>query len=254
VAPPLLRTVKRTLRLGSAFLLREAHRGYCPICERTTTFIERGPWLRDQYHCTRCHSIPRWRALMHVLAETFPDWRARTIHECSPGGPLSEKLARECAGYVPTHYFPGEKGGSMVRGFRCEDLMAQTFPDAAFDLVVTSDVFEHIPNAEAASREIMRTLKPGGAHVFTVPWFRSKPTVVRAVIREGQLVHLAPPDYHGNPVDENGSLVFTEWGEDFPFLSSKWTGVPLLICRVRDRRLGLDGEFLEVFVQQKPKI
>lgn len=253
MAPPLSRKVKRTLSLGGSYLAGSAHRGYCPICERNTTFVERGRWLRDEYHCARCHSIPRWRALMHVLAQTFPDWRTQSIHECSPGGPLSDKLRRECAGYVPTHYFHGEQPGSTVRGFRCEDLMAQTFPDACFDLVITSDVFEHIPDVEAASREIIRTLKPGGAHVFTVPWFRAKPTLVRAIVREGQVVHLAPPDYHGNPIDAQGALVFTEWGREFPFLSAQWTGVPLIIHCIKDRSLGLDGEFLEVFIQQKPQ-
>src|SRR6266705_2007547 len=98
----------------------------------------------------------------------------------------------------------------------------------------------------------IRTLKPGGAHIFTVPWYRSKKTLVRALVKDGVLQHLEKPDYHGNPIDENGSLVFTEWGVDFPFLLQEWGKFPVIIHTIRDRSLGIDGEFREVFVQQKP--
>ncbi|MEJ0090072.1 MAG: class I SAM-dependent methyltransferase [Limisphaerales bacterium] len=121
-----------------------------------------------------CQSIPRWRALMSVVAELYPKWRELKIHESSPGGSLSDKLARECKAYLPTHFFPDIPRGQIHKGFRCEDLLAQTFENESFDLVITSDVFEHLPDVGTAVNEIMRTLKPGGAHIFTVPWFRTK--------------------------------------------------------------------------------
>ena len=104
--------------------------------------------------------------------------------------------------------------------------MAQTFEDRSFDLVITSDVFEHLPDVAPAVREIMRTLKPGGAHIFTVPWFRSKKTLVRAVMKDGKVRHLEKPDYHGNRIDSSGSLVFTEWGMELPFLLQEWANCP----------------------------
>ena len=228
------------------------HKGYCPICEREVYFEIEGSWLRDQYRCEGCRSIPRWRALMAVIAEICPEWRQLKIHESSPGGPLSDKLAKECPGYLASHFFPGIPGGQIHRGFRCEDLMAQTFAEGSFDLVITSDVFEHLPLVSAAVREIIRTLKAGGAHIFTVPWFRSQKTLVRAILEGGQIRHLEQPDYHGNPIDENGSLVFTEWGRELPFLLHEWGKSPVVIHTIRDRCLGIDGEFREVFVQQKP--
>ena len=168
------------------------------------------------------------------------------------GGPLSRKLEKECARYLPTHFFPEATRGTIYKGFRCEDLTAQTLANESLDIVVTSDVLEHVPDAAAALREILRTLRPGGSHIFTVPWFHSKQTLVRAVIENGQLRHLEKPDYHGNPIDSSGALVFTEWGEEFPFKAAEWTGVPIVIHSLRDRRLGIDGEFREVFVQKKP--
>src|ERR1019366_2746057 len=92
-------------------------------------------------------------------------------HESSPGGPASAKLARECHHYTPTHFFPDVPPGGLKDGIRCENLEEQTFADASFDLVVTSDVFEHVLDPARAFSEIARTLRPGGAHVFTVPWY-----------------------------------------------------------------------------------
>ena len=45
--------------------------GYCVICEKEATFIEHNDWLRDHYLCSTCHSIPRQRALVHVLNTFF---------------------------------------------------------------------------------------------------------------------------------------------------------------------------------------
>jgi SAM-dependent methyltransferase len=47
----------------------------------------------------------------------------------------------------------------------------------AFDLYLTQDVFEHLFDPAAAFREIARTLRTGGAHVFTTPLVRkNEPT------------------------------------------------------------------------------
>lgn len=145
------------------------HRGYCPICEDKTVFVKPGVWLRDDYLCIRCHSIPRFRALLYVLQTHFSDWRDLTIHESSPGSPSSDKIRRECAHYVETQFFPDASPGEVRQGFRCENLEHQTFGDGAFDLVITQDVFEHVLHPAQAFSEIARTLRPGGSHVFTAP-------------------------------------------------------------------------------------
>jgi hypothetical protein len=57
--------------------------------------------------------------------------------------------------------------------------------------------------------------RAGGAHVFTVPWYWWKDTLIRAVCAEdGTITHIEKPEYHGNPIDSQGSLVVTEWGRD----------------------------------------
>lgn len=226
--------------------------GDCPICEGPTIFVREGSWLRDQFKCARCLSIPRWRALIRVLESHFPGWRELSIHESSPSGAASGKLARECKHCVQTHWFPGVPPGAMHDGYRCEDLEQQTFPDGSFDLVVTQDVFEHVLDPAKGFAEIARTLKPGGAHVFTIPWYPQKQTLVRAVRDEnGAVRHLVKPSYHGNPIDPQGSLVVTDWGADFCEFVHRSSGLVTTAISLADRRQGIEGEFLEVFVSSK---
>jgi SAM-dependent methyltransferase len=55
----------------------------------------------------------------------------------------------------------------------CGSATALPFADGAFDVVLALDVLEHIPDHEAAAREIARVLAPGGYALVTVPAYRS---------------------------------------------------------------------------------
>ena len=225
--------------------------GYCVICERQTMFVWEGVYLRDHYRCVRCWSIPRWRAVIHVLNLCYPGWRDLSIFESSPGGMGSEKLKRECVRYVPSHFWPGIELGTVFRGVRCEDLTHLTFPDDSFDVVVTQDVFEHVHRPERAFSEVARILRSGGSHVFTVPFFRAHTTFVRAGLTPAGLQYLAPPEYHGNPINDEGALVVTEWGDDLVDFIRRHSQLDTEMYDMHDRRLGLDGEYLDVFVSRK---
>jgi SAM-dependent methyltransferase len=229
----------------------KSNTGYCPICAAETMFIEHNEWLRDYYKCAGCASIPRFRALIDVLETYFPQWRELTLHESSPAGAASDKLQRECRNYTPTHFFPAVMPGEIYNGFRCENLEAQTFSDSSFDLVITQDVMEHLLHPDRALSEIARTLKPGGAHVFTVPWFFWKKTLARAVEENGKVKHQEPPDYHCNPFDDQGSLVIDEWEDDLIDYIYRACGLTTTVVRIHDRSKGIDAQFIEVFISQK---
>ena len=217
-----------------------------------TRFIARDPWFRDHYCCELCGSLPRERALMLVLEDIYPNWRELGIHESSPGLASSQTLAKLCAKYLPTHYFPGIPSGTMHEGVRCENLEAMSFPDNYFDLVITQDVFEHVFDYRNAYREVMRTVRPGGAHIFTTPkykWLRKSQEY--AVIKDGRVVHLMPPEYHGNPIDPKGSLVTIHYGDDICDIIWKATGCPTTIYVIREEKTGTIAEFMEVMVTRK---
>ena len=90
-----------------------------------------------------------------------------------------------------------------------EDLTALSLPSGSFDLVTTNEVLEHVPDIDAALREIARVLKPGGWHVGTHPFLpMAEAGDQRSLLLDGEVAHLMAPEYHGNPVDSGGSLVF----------------------------------------------
>ena len=169
--------------------------------------------------------------------------------------PSSDKIRRECKHYIASQLFPEVPRGQLKDGQRSENLEALTFPDQSFDLVITQDVFEHVLRPAKAFAEIARTLKPAGAHVYTVPYYRGKKTVVRAEPNGNEgITHLMKPEYHANPIDAAGSLVVTEWGDelcDFVFQSSRMTTT---IFNFYDPRYGLKGEFLDVLISRKASV
>lgn len=233
-------------------LLGKANLGYCPVCEANTLFVVKDAWLRDNYLCTKCRSIPRVRHIVHILQKQFPHYRELRIHESSPSGPSFNKFRKLCQEYIPSYFWPDVAPGSINNGYRCENLEAQTFPDASLDLVITQDVMEHVMNPAKAFSEIARTLKPGGAHVFTVPWYTPKPTFIRAAAIDDGIEYYANKDYHGNPIDKDGALVVTEWGSELPDFIFNNSGLVTTVFTTHDRHMGLAGEFLEVFVSRKP--
>ena len=194
--------------------------GYCPICECEVIFSADNAWFRDFLLCSGCRSIPRERVLMRVIAECFPNFRELAIHESSPvQRGASEKLKKECPGYSTSHYFNqiplGQKDPQT--GFRCESLESLTFADESFDLFVTQDVMEHVFKPDLAFREIRRVLKPGGAHIFTVPIINKqhKSEVWASQNELGETIFHQSAEYHGNDIDESGALVTNSFKSSF---------------------------------------
>jgi len=231
------------------------NRGHCPTCDRDVLFQSTNGWFRDHYLCPSCRSKPRERALMRTLEMFFPDWRERVIHESSPiNRGASVRLAKECRAYIPSQLFPDLAPGEIREGVRCEDLGAMTFADASIDLHVTQDVLEHVLDPAAVFREIARTLKPGGAHVCTVPLVnKHKPSAVRArPAPGGGIDYLMEPAYHGNPVSQDGALVTVDWGYDIGRHIFEACGLYSQIVYIDDISRGIRAEYIEVLVTFKP--
>jgi len=139
-------------------------------------------------------------------------------------------------------------------GFRCEDLENMTFGNESFDLMITQDVMEHVLDPARAFTEIARTLKPKGAHIFTVPLVKkSQPSVSRARRgKSGGTDYLCPPEYHDNfsSISE-GSLVCTDWGYDISEFIFKASGLYTTMLYMDDISKGIRSELIEVLVSKK---
>lgn len=228
--------------------------GYCHCCDAAVTFRSRKEWLRDNYRCCRCSSLPRERALMYCIETFYPGWRELSIHESSPvkrGASL--KLKKGCRNYVATNFFPNAPAGKKKRGFLNQDLENQTFGDETFDLVITQDVMEHIFKPELAFAEIARTLKKGGAHIFTVPLVnKNAPSERWAEIGDDGRIHfLKTPEYHGNPVNRKGSPVAMHWGYDICDLIFSSSGLYTTVVMIDNLELGIRAEYIEVLISKK---
>jgi SAM-dependent methyltransferase len=193
---------------------------------------------------------------MQAIGTFFPNWSTLTIHESSPANRgASKRLSQECPQYIPSQFFSDRERGSINGRFRCENLEALTFADESIDLHVTQDVLEHVFHPSIVFSEIARTLKPGGAHVFTVPMVnKDEPSALRAKIDDGgQVSYIKPPVYHGNPISDKGSLVTVDWGFDICRHIFDSCGLFTHIFQIDDLSKGIRAEYIEVLITVKAR-
>lgn len=191
---------------------------------------------------------------MLTIEKHFPDWKNLRIHESSPvDRGTSAKLKKYCPNYISSQFYPNNRFGEIIDGHQNENLEEQTFGNAVFDLAITQDVFEHIYYPEKAFQEIARTLKPGGAHIFTVPIINKhfKTEVWATLGSEGKPVFLKEPEYHQNPVDVNGSPVTMHWGFDIVDFIKDKSGLNTSIEYLHNMHYGILAEYIEVLVSKK---
>ena len=185
----------------------------CPVC---------GPSLLIRFarsaigvRCLRCGSSAITLALATVLLAERPGFRRERVYELSSRGPLFEFLCREASSLASSEYFDDVAPGEWRGAIQCQDVERLTHPDGSFDLVTSTEVFEHVPDDRRGFAEIRRVLRPGGSFVFTVPLADSERTVERAVREAGGPRHLLAPEYHDDRIRGRGSvLVYRDYGRD----------------------------------------
>lgn len=141
----------------------------CNICNTRTEFNPLGDW-REAPSCTTCGSSVRMRQLVHCLTEATTG-RSATLRDSvdfhikglglSDPTLLSSRLEQTFS-YTNTYY-------------HTEPQLDICAPSPAWagsaDFLISSDVFEHVPNpVGAAFAGAYAVLKPGGVFVLTVPF------------------------------------------------------------------------------------
>lgn len=138
----------------------------CPICGTTAArFLPFGLSNRRNARCPGCGSAERHRFLwLYMATRTRLLYRRLRVLHTAPEPCLAARLrARPNLRYVSVDRFDPAAD-------RQADLTALPFADAAFDLVLSSHVLEHIPDDRAAIAELARILRPGGEALIAVPF------------------------------------------------------------------------------------
>jgi hypothetical protein len=211
-----------------------SYRAYCAVCEAVTPmrvgweFAGSGgqasvnPAWTETAGCERCGLNSRMRALIDFLKTRSDLSAVRRAYAAEQTTPSFRVLQQLLPSLVGSEYLgPDHKSGETLtywRKFhrvRHEDLTALSAGDAEFDIAITQDVFEHVPDYRRAFAELARVLSAQGTLVFTIPFFAElAETRVRATVGAEGVKHLLPPEIHGNPVSSEGSLCFQNFGWD----------------------------------------
>ena len=170
---------------------------------------------RDRVCCPVTGFTNRWRATVHLFdieMDAYPDSSIYMTEQVTPLFRYFTERYQNVSGseYLGEEYEPGEFNSTGVRN---ENLCALSFAGNSFDMVLSFDVLEHIPDPSPVFGEIYRVLRPQGRLHWTVPFSpNSEQNIVRARMKGGKVEHLFPPEYHGDPLSESGVLCFTHFG------------------------------------------
>ena len=197
----------------------------CFICGNSKFIAKKGTTIREAV-CEVCGASKRNSdvalAILKVLGfhenctlrEITNYLEHLHIYEAQASGAIHDVLSI-LPNYVCSEYFDDIEPGKLhPSGVRSESLQNLSFPDNSFDLIITQEVLEHVADPEKAFKEIYRGLKPNGSHIFTVPIHEGRDTTKRAKVENRKIICILPPVHHGDPIREQGSLVFTDFGDD----------------------------------------
>jgi GT2 family glycosyltransferase/2-polyprenyl-3-methyl-5-hydroxy-6-metoxy-1,4-benzoquinol methylase/glycosyltransferase involved in cell wall biosynthesis len=204
--------------------------GFCVPCNKKVSFLvdlqsggQRAangwtPNWRERLECPLCRMNNRQRLVATLVKQALSVKQGQQVYFMEQVTPIFNWASSTFKQHqlVGSEYLGYEyEGGAIIKGIRHEDVENLSFPEGSLDLIVSNDVFEHVPNPAKAFAECARVLKVGGVMLASIPFHSSNDlSVIRAKIINGQLEHILTPTYHGNPVSADGSIVFTDFGWD----------------------------------------
>jgi hypothetical protein len=159
--------------------------------------------------------ISRQRAVLLVLRQLveqglLPPWPEQRAYISEAVTPFARRLQQElprlrCSEYLPEpdHWLRGQVPH--------RDLRRIGLPPATFHTVICNEVLEHVEELVPSLRGMAEVLSLGGHLIATVPFlYGQQEHVVKAIWRgENETPEvIGEPDYHGNPVNDQGSLVY----------------------------------------------
>lgn len=202
--------------------------GWCVICGNYSIFKDINLSIRETYNCNNCFSSLRERVTANGIITAFGHGKCNKLIDLvdkktffdlnifEPGvAGAYRSILSNLPYYEKSFFFENIPLGEYVDGVRNEDLQNLTHLNDSFDLVITSDIFEHIRKPFLAFAEIFRVLKPNGVHVFSIPVTVPMKTITEPRVDvSGPIdINILEPVYHGNGKGGK-SIVYNDFGSD----------------------------------------
>jgi SAM-dependent methyltransferase len=143
----------------------------CNVCGSRCRIASKADIGRETPNCEICGSTVRFRWMVHALSvelfgrsiplPVFPERKSVTGAGMSEWARIADGLSSKFT-FKNTFYHAEPK----------LDILHPAPADlGAYDFVISSEVFEHVPPpAQPAFNNLSRILRPGGFTIFSVPW------------------------------------------------------------------------------------
>lgn len=185
--------------------------------------------LRESSNCPSCGNSARTRALASSILISKPlnnvvmlkQWVSEAnkiglhVAEINACGKLHDTL-KDLRYLSYSEYMiagnPLSNLSNWIKGIYHQDIQNLSYTNSSFDLVLHSEVLEHVSSPSLAIRQCKRVLKKDGICLFTVPLIMSRRSRTKAKNIGKKIIYLSSPSFHGSGEPDN--LVYWEFGKD----------------------------------------
>ncbi len=177
--------------------------------------------LRERLVCQKTKLNNRTRGCIHIFETLFKPQLEDSIYLTEQTSLLAKWMRKKYQNLYSSEFLTNSSWYHKVRislklfprSICHQDLTQLSFESSKFDYVLSFDCIEHIPNYIQAFKEVFRTLKSNGKLLFSVPFdINQEKNLIRARIKDGKIIHLVEPEYHGDSISSQGCLSFYTFG------------------------------------------
>ena len=223
--------------------------------------------LRETLSCKCCNGSMRDRQMAHGLIAQLEAFSSHKIVNLSEAKNLKNaaildtdsfspinRMLRGVEGYQYSQYIPHLENGIKLRdGSFNVDLLRMPFDDFSYDIIMTSDVMEHVSKDHLAHSEIYRCLRWGGAYIFTVPFnpsmYGNRRLTQPTLLEGGDFV--LEHHTHGDPHSGDGIVAHRIYGQQI-FADLERIGFDVELLDIINPEAGIFGG--DLFIAKKFKI
>jgi len=183
---------------------------FCPKCGNSLLNRSLAQAIVNQIQLPKVYSLIEW-----IKRANRKGIRVAEINSC---GKLHLSLRKISRLYYSEFNLDRNKLSfwQKLRTPRHEDITKLSYHDNTFDLVLHSEVLEHVCDSHQALLECRRILKPNGICLFTTPLIPKRKTkkCVDQNPENKEIIYQKNPSFHSGDNKKN-NLVWWEFGGDF---------------------------------------